>query len=129
LNNDSRTHLSPKKGAPFPRDAQTVGRVLALPSLGGLHHPMGGIVDIRRTRGTEFTPYLPRSRRGLDDPIEFDRLAGTEEALDACDASIRFTAPTEQLQACRGGPMKDSLAGGNWRSFVWVCIGIDALAV
>jgi hypothetical protein len=32
------THLSLKKDAPIPRDAQRVGRVLALPILGGLHH-------------------------------------------------------------------------------------------
>jgi len=36
--NESRTHLSLKKDAPIPRDAQKVGRVLALPILGGLHH-------------------------------------------------------------------------------------------
>ena len=36
--NESRTHLSLKKDAPIPRDAQSVGRVLALPILGGLHH-------------------------------------------------------------------------------------------
>jgi hypothetical protein len=38
LLNESRTHLSLKKDAPIPRDAQRVGRVLALPMLGGLHH-------------------------------------------------------------------------------------------
>ena len=36
--NESRTHLSLKKDAPIPRDAQRVGPVLALPILGGLHH-------------------------------------------------------------------------------------------
>jgi hypothetical protein len=36
--NESRTHLSLKKDAPIPRDAQRVGRVVALPILGGLHH-------------------------------------------------------------------------------------------
>jgi hypothetical protein len=36
--NESRTHLSLKKDAPIPRDAQRVGRVLALPILGGLHY-------------------------------------------------------------------------------------------
>jgi len=36
--NMSRTHLSLKKDAPIPRDAQSIGRVLALPILGGLHH-------------------------------------------------------------------------------------------
>jgi hypothetical protein len=36
--NESRTHLSLKKDAPIPRDVQRVGRVLALPILGGLHH-------------------------------------------------------------------------------------------
>ena len=36
--NKSRTHLSLKKDAPIPRGAQSVGRVLALPILGGLHH-------------------------------------------------------------------------------------------
>jgi hypothetical protein len=34
--NKSRTHLSLKKDAPIPRDAQSVGRVLALPILGGI---------------------------------------------------------------------------------------------
>jgi hypothetical protein len=38
LYNESHTHLSLKKDAPIPRDAQRVGRVLALPILGGLHH-------------------------------------------------------------------------------------------
>jgi hypothetical protein len=41
--NDSRTHLSLKKDAPIPRDVQSVGRVLALPILGGLHHPYGRV--------------------------------------------------------------------------------------
>jgi hypothetical protein len=36
--NESRTHLSLEKDAPIPRDAQRIGRVLALPILGGLHH-------------------------------------------------------------------------------------------
>jgi hypothetical protein len=36
--NESRTHLSLKKDAPIPRDTQRVGRVVALPILGGLHH-------------------------------------------------------------------------------------------
>jgi Integrase core domain len=36
--NESRTHLSLNKDTPIPRDAQRVGRVLALPILGGLHH-------------------------------------------------------------------------------------------
>jgi hypothetical protein len=36
--NESRPHLSLKKDAPIPRNAQRVGRVLALPILGGLHH-------------------------------------------------------------------------------------------
>jgi transposase InsO family protein len=36
--NELRTHLSLKKDAPIPRDVRTVGRVLPLPILGGLHH-------------------------------------------------------------------------------------------
>jgi hypothetical protein len=36
--NKSRTHLSLKKDAPIPRDVQSVGRVLALPIFGALHH-------------------------------------------------------------------------------------------
>jgi transposase InsO family protein len=36
--NEFRTHLSLDKDPPVPRDAQRVGRVLALPILGGLHH-------------------------------------------------------------------------------------------
>jgi hypothetical protein len=35
---ESCTHLSLKKDAPIPRDAQRVGRVLGLPILGELHH-------------------------------------------------------------------------------------------
>src|SRR5215813_12838153 len=36
--NDARTHLSLHKDAPIPRTIQTVGRTLAMPVLGGLHH-------------------------------------------------------------------------------------------
>src|SRR6476660_1982783 len=36
--NEARTHLSLHKDAPIPRAVQTVGRTLALPVLGGLHH-------------------------------------------------------------------------------------------
>jgi hypothetical protein len=36
--NDARTHLSLHKDAPIPRAVQTVGRTLAMPVLGGLHH-------------------------------------------------------------------------------------------
>ena len=36
--NEGRTHLSLYKDAPIPRVVQTVGRVLPLPILGGLHH-------------------------------------------------------------------------------------------
>jgi integrase-like protein len=36
--NEARTHLSLDKDAPIPRTIQTVGRTLAMPVLGGLHH-------------------------------------------------------------------------------------------
>jgi len=36
--NEARTHLSLHKDAPIPRTVQSVGRTLALPVLGGLHH-------------------------------------------------------------------------------------------
>jgi transposase InsO family protein len=36
--NEARTHLSLHKDAPIPRVAQTVGRMLPVPILGGLHH-------------------------------------------------------------------------------------------
>jgi hypothetical protein len=36
--NEARTHLSLHKDAPTPRAVQTVGRTLAMPVLGGLHH-------------------------------------------------------------------------------------------
>ena len=36
--NDVRTHLSLQKDAPSPREVCSVGCVLALPILGGLHH-------------------------------------------------------------------------------------------
>src|SRR5438270_6843289 len=34
----SRTHLSLCKQCPFPREALTVGKIVAIPQLGGLHH-------------------------------------------------------------------------------------------
>jgi transposase InsO family protein len=36
--NEVRTHLSSRKDAPIPREAWSVGRVVPLPILGGLHH-------------------------------------------------------------------------------------------
>jgi hypothetical protein len=36
--NEAHTHLSLHKDAPIPRAVQTVGRTLATPVLGGLHH-------------------------------------------------------------------------------------------
>src|SRR6266851_589282 len=36
--NEARTHLSLHKDAPIPRAVQTIGRTLAMPVLGGLHH-------------------------------------------------------------------------------------------
>jgi transposase InsO family protein len=36
--NEVRTHLSLEKDTPIPRAVQTVGRTLAVPILGGLHH-------------------------------------------------------------------------------------------
>jgi hypothetical protein len=36
--NEVRTHLSLGKNAPFPRTAQRIGQITALPLLGGLHH-------------------------------------------------------------------------------------------
>src|SRR5947208_16605938 len=35
---ESRTHLSLVKHCPFPREPLTVGKIVALPQLGGLHH-------------------------------------------------------------------------------------------
>ena len=36
--NDARTHLSLNKDAPVPRAADTAGRIICQPILGGLHH-------------------------------------------------------------------------------------------
>jgi hypothetical protein len=36
--NETRTHLSLNKDAPLSRAVQTVGRIICLPILGGLHH-------------------------------------------------------------------------------------------
>jgi len=36
--NEARTHLSLRKDAPIARAVQTVGCMLAMPVLGGLHH-------------------------------------------------------------------------------------------
>jgi transposase InsO family protein len=36
--NEARTHLSLNKDPPIPREVQSVGRILAKPHLGGLHH-------------------------------------------------------------------------------------------
>jgi putative transposase len=35
---ESRTHLSLAKQCPFPREALSVGKIVAIPQLGGLHH-------------------------------------------------------------------------------------------
>src|SRR5262249_40276368 len=35
---DSRTHLSLKKGSPDSRSVQSVGEIMAIPHVGGLHH-------------------------------------------------------------------------------------------
>jgi hypothetical protein len=35
---DPRTHLSLGKQCPFPREALSVGKIVAIPQLGGLHH-------------------------------------------------------------------------------------------
>ena len=35
--NEARTHLSPNKDAPIPRNGQSVGQISAKPHLGGLH--------------------------------------------------------------------------------------------
>ena len=35
---ESRTHLSLDKQCPFPRPALKVGKIVAIPQLGGLHH-------------------------------------------------------------------------------------------
>ncbi len=36
--NEARTHLSLDKDAPIPREVQGVGRIIAKPHIGGLHH-------------------------------------------------------------------------------------------
>ena len=36
--NEARTHLSLNKDAPVSRAVQAVGRIVAIPILGGLHH-------------------------------------------------------------------------------------------
>ena len=36
--NEARTHLALNKDAPIPREIRTVGRIIATPHLGGLHH-------------------------------------------------------------------------------------------
>jgi hypothetical protein len=36
--NDTRTHLSLNKDAPISRAADTTGRIIGRPVLGGLHH-------------------------------------------------------------------------------------------
>jgi hypothetical protein len=36
--NGARTHLSLDKDTPIPREVQGVGRIVAKPHLGGLHH-------------------------------------------------------------------------------------------
>jgi hypothetical protein len=38
LYNESRTHLSLDKDAPFSRAVQVSGRIATIPVLGGLHH-------------------------------------------------------------------------------------------
>jgi hypothetical protein len=36
--NEARTHLSLNKDAPVPREVQSVGRIIAKPHIGGMHH-------------------------------------------------------------------------------------------
>jgi hypothetical protein len=36
--NEARTHLSLNKDAPISRRTQSIGRIIAKPHLGGLHH-------------------------------------------------------------------------------------------
>jgi transposase InsO family protein len=65
--NEARTHLSLQKDAPVPRAVQTVGRTLAMPVLGGLHHQYfrASVFDrdthLRRILG-EFAAYYNKSR-------------------------------------------------------------------
>jgi len=39
--NGIRTHLALRKDAPISRPVQSVGRIIAIPILGGLHHRYG----------------------------------------------------------------------------------------
>jgi hypothetical protein len=41
--NATRTHLSLNKDAPMSREAETAGRIICHPILGGLHHQYGRI--------------------------------------------------------------------------------------
>ena len=44
--NATRTHLSFNKDAPISRGADTVGRIICRPILGGLHHQYA-LIDLR----------------------------------------------------------------------------------
>jgi hypothetical protein len=46
--NEARTHLFLQKDAPIPRAIQTVGQMLSVPILGGLHHQIYPSVSFRQ---------------------------------------------------------------------------------
>jgi hypothetical protein len=41
--NQARTHLAQRKGAPVSRSIERLGRIIAEPAVGGLHHRYGRI--------------------------------------------------------------------------------------
>src|SRR5204863_7114831 len=64
---EARTHLSLHKDAPVPRTVQTVGRTLAVPVLGGLHHQYLRVVSFRQGQGSAVLVLLNKTvQAGID---------------------------------------------------------------
>jgi transposase InsO family protein len=74
--NGTRTHLSLNKDAPISRAAESAGRIICRPILGGLHHQYG---RMRFTVGT----YRQRALPHLSCPIIFNRCQMASSSLAA----------------------------------------------
>ncbi len=65
--NRARTHLSLDKDAPTYRHSHTVGQIVAIPVLGGLHHQIrpGLDFDLRTAGYAAIAHQIPRSKENV----------------------------------------------------------------